>query len=805
MVRVQHTLRRCLDLGLDEFLLALGPTSAIHAPSAFELRFCTSWANASIQTSPSLALFAGVRRQEQVERFRSLDQSIRRSALDTIKAAAAAPARRIASAHSDPRYVSEVAILRRELEKRRHIKPLRKLFADIPHALQALKPCMLMSPISVSTFLRPDAFSFDLVIFDEASQLPTPEAIPSVIRAGQAVVAGDANQLPPTSFFDSSIILDEERAADDSAEELEPLESLLDDCVAIAPTFERAHLNWHYRSRDERLIKFSNHYFYDNMLTTFPAASTSGEDRGVRLEYVPDGIWDRGRSRTNRQEARRVAQLVVQHLEHYPDRSLGVVALNVNQREAIEESLEEILSARLDLAPLLDPSRSEPFFIKALENVQGDERDTMIISVGYTKAADGSLSLNFGPLNQEGGWRRLNVLITRARWHTILVTSMRGHDLAGVNPNNRGAVALWNFISYCERSGELPAPIAGPVGGETNDFEDAVAEALRERGFDVNQQVGASAYRIDLAIRDPRNPHRYVLGIECDGATYHSAKTARDRDLLRQEVLREQGWRLHRVWSTDWFRDREKALKNLLLSVEFALKSPTEESVPAAPPIPPLEVTGSSLLTSGRSDPGTPTKENNRPTDRSYLSGEPYRKCREVGAHCGRECLLSSRLVGRLSQQIVAIVRVEGPIHEDLLAERLKEVNSVERVGANIQANIRRGIDFALRTGAIERSGGYLQGKGHQLKAFRVPGEGVVRPLGVISTEEIELAILYLIDDQFGFQREALPQAVSRCFGLERVRAGNAELVGNLVDALIERGMLRLSGPNVYIADPSKA
>jgi superfamily I DNA and/or RNA helicase len=261
---------------------------------------------------------------------------------------------------------------------------------------------MLMSPLSVSTFLKPGSLAFDLVVFDEASQLPTQEAIPAILRAKQVVVAGDANQLPRPRFHGVRHFRRGREAAD--AEEFEPLESVLNDCVAVFPVFDQAHLRWHYRSKDERLIKFSNHAFYrDKPLITFPSVSTSAKDCGVRCVYVPEGIWDRGGSRTNRREAQRVAEVVVEQVDRHPERSMGVVGMNVTQREAIEEALDELILRRPELAPLLDPSRLEPFFIKALENVQGDERDTMIISVGYGKSPTGALTFNFGPLNQEVG------------------------------------------------------------------------------------------------------------------------------------------------------------------------------------------------------------------------------------------------------------------------------------------------------------------------------------------------------------------------------------------------------------------
>lgn len=790
-VVLQHTLRKCHDLGLGEFIEDMGSLSARQASAAFERRFYTAWVNAAIDRVPSVAVFTGVRREEQIERFRVLDAEIRESAMARIRAVASAPARRISGAQSNLGHASEVAILRRELEKRKRIKPLRRLFAEIPHVLQALKPCMLMSPLSISTFLRPDSMSFNLVIFDEASQIPPQEAIPSLLRAKQAVVAGDANQLPPTSFFDASVIF-EDAGEEEMSEELEPLESLLDDCVRIVPVFERAHLRWHYRSRDERLIKFSNHYFYENMLITFPSASTATEGRGVRLEYVSDGIWDRGRSRTNRREARRVAEVAIEQLDRYPERSIGVVAMNATQREAIQDALEELILERPDLAPLLDSARPEPFFIKALENVQGDERDTMIISVGYGKTADGGLSLNFGPLNREGGWRRLNVLVTRAKWQTILVTSMRSQELAAVNPNNRGAVALRNFVAYAERGGELPPAQPTPTDAETNDFEDAVVEVLRERALIVDQQVGASDYRIDLAIRDPRDRNRYVLGVECDGATYHSAKTARDRDMLRHHVLRQQGWRLHRIWSTDWFRDRQEVIKQVLRSLEIALQTPPEESVQA-----PQATRGTTPETSGGQiivDPAPP------PMSRRFAPGEPYQKFRERSSRCGRDYLMDPTRVYQLAQQIASIVQFEGSIHEQLLTERLKEMNGVERAGVNVNANVSHAIEISIDDHGLERNGEFLKCRGIAARTFRVPGDGVHRPLMLVPLEEIELAILYIVEDQFGFQREGLPQAVTRVFGFERAGAGSAEIVHNAVDALVDRGQLRVSGLHVYIS-----
>lgn len=787
---LQRTVEHCRKLGLGPLIDALGDISGRLARSALERRFYTLWADAAIRRSEHLATFSGVRREEQIQKFRELDERIRGLTPRRIQAVASGPARRIQEARDDLGG-GEVGILRYELEKKRRIKPLRRLFAEIPHVLQALKPCMLMSPISVSTYLKPGALEFDLVVFDEASQLPTAEAIPSILRAKQVVIAGDANQLPPTSFFAASLLADEE-PEDENQQAQEPLESLLNDCVAIVPTFQEAYLRWHYRSRDERLIKFSNHYNYNNRLITFPSPSTSDEGRGVRLVYVPDGVWDRGKSRTNRREARRVAELVVEHLDQHPERSLGVVAMNVQQREAIEDAVSEQLPERSDLAPLLSANRLEPFFVKSLENVQGDERDTMIISVGYGKHADGAITLNFGPLNREGGWRRLNVLVTRAKWQTILVTSLHSYELHGVNPQNRGAVALKNYIEYAERRAELPPEPPTVTDAETNDLEDAIQQALVERGLMVDQQVGASKYRIDLAIRDRRDPTQYVLGVEFDGATYHSARTVRDRDLLRQLVLRDMQWRLHRVWSTDWFRDPEGELQAILKSLERAEAVPPEE-LPEAPPRS-APAASTQPAPSGRAEP--------RPEPpRRYWPGEPYRRYRTRQRSENRNAMLYSWNVSVLADDVAAIVDMEGPIHEELIADRLKELHGVERLGSNVQANISRAIELAIRKHGLYRArdARFIWKEGKTLRTFRAPADGVKRLIHLIAPEEIELAILHLVEDQFGMWRDQIPQAVVKLFGFERARAEAADIIRTVVDALVDRGALRSSGHQVYL------
>jgi superfamily I DNA and/or RNA helicase/very-short-patch-repair endonuclease len=776
---LQRSMKRCEDLGLGSFLEAKD-VKADYLSDAFEKRFLKIWIDAAISRTPCLADFSSFKQQELISKFKILDARIRRLANLHIKASVAAASRTVKSAQSGLGRGSEVGILQHEMQKKKRIMPLRKLFSEIPRVLQTLKPCMLMSPISVSTFLKPGVFHFDLVIFDEASQLPTPEAIPAILRADQVIVAGDSNQLPPTSFFRASLIEEDK----DYEEELyaASLESLLDDCVAVEPILQRQPLRWHYRSRDERLINFSNYYFYDNRLITFPPPNTDNNGRGVRLEFISDGVWDRGKSRTNRKEARRVAQLTIEHFKKFPDRSLGIVALNSTQREAIEEALDEERSKHIDLEPFFSSLREEPFFIKSLENVQGDERDVIIISVGYGKDRNGALTLNFGPLNMEGGWRRLNVLVTRAKWQVILITSMRSAELHRVNPQNRGAVALKNYIEYAEREGILPLEPSQSTDGETNDFEDSVRAVLMERGFTVDAQVGAGNFRIDLGIRDPRDKSRYLIGIECDGATYHSSRVARDRDLLREEILRGMGWKIYRIWSTEWFQNRDTAIKLMLDNLDRARARDITETVPAA-----------SLIETDFDFKPIPAPK----IKKKYQPGIPYKKYRRRHR---RETLMRNTNAYRLEGILINLIDFEGPIHEYVLHERLKEVFGVAKIGANINSNVKEALESARYDKEIEQRKSFIWKRGKKLKTFRTSSDDAKRLLRHISSQEITLAILYLVEDQFGIMKEQIPQSVARVFEIGRTDPDENDRIREIIDELIEKKQLVLNGNRVNLA-----
>ncbi len=497
--------------------------------------------------------FDGVRHEQIREQYRALDEW-------EIKAAAARVREFQLNREDRPRVgwlapvTSELGILKRETEKKRRHMPLRKLFHAIPSVLQRLKPCIMMSPLSVSTFLQADTIRFDLVIFDEASQVFPWDAIGAIYRGSQLIVAGDDKQLPPTSFFSRADIESEEEEVD-----IGDFESILSLCKSVNMPNKR--LRWHYRSRREPLIAFSNKHFYEGDLVTFPSVRDAARD-AVQLIHVPNGLWS---DRKNLTEARKVAELVVQHFQSKPEKSLGVIAFNATQQQAIEDAIYDLRRSSPSTDALLKERTHEPLFIKNLENVQGDERDEIILSFGYGRNEAGKFIKNFGPLSKPGGERRLNVAVTRAREAVSLVASVRSSDMDLSESTSVGARLLKAYLEYAEHGVDsISRSVVETQGICESPFEEEVAEALIRRGLEPVSQVGCGGYRIDLALKHPGYPGLYCLGIECDGATYHSSKTARDRDRIRQSILESLGWRICRVWSTDWVRNPEIQIQRIL-------------------------------------------------------------------------------------------------------------------------------------------------------------------------------------------------------------------------------------------------
>lgn len=519
---------------------------------AFETAYCRWWLRGAIDADNILRSFVSVEHEQRIQEFKALDVKFTSLTRDYIRANLCG---QLPDQDAQSRS-AEWGTLKREIEKKRMHLPIRELVRRLPTALTKLSPCLLMSPLSVAQFLPADVAQFDLVVFDEASQIPVWDAIGAIARGKQCVIVGDPKQLPPTSFFDRA----ETQEDDDEATEAD-LESILDECLgASLPTLS---LSWHYRSRHESLIAFSNHHYYGGGLVTFPSPVT--EDRAVSFHFVEDGLYEKGGARINQSEAKAMVSHLVSQLRQ-PDfkaagLTIGIVTLNSEQQRLVEDLLDAERRNDPELEHYFSEEALEPVFVKNLESVQGDERDIIYFSIGYGPDRSGHISMNFGPMNRQGGHRRLNVAITRARHGLRVFSSLRADQIDLSRTQASGLRDLKRFLEFAERGAKaLAETVHGSLGEYESPFEEAVAKALARKGWRIQTQVGVSAFRIDLGVVHPDLPGCYLAGIECDGATYHRSATARDRDKLREMVLRGLGWKLIRIWSTDWWIDPNGAL-----------------------------------------------------------------------------------------------------------------------------------------------------------------------------------------------------------------------------------------------------
>lgn len=524
-----------------------------------------------LEENPELMNFTGLEQNATQQRFKEYDARILKLIRKKVafKASRAKPPAGISSGKVGE--YTETYLIRHELNKTsRHIA-VRELMKRSGNAIQKLKPCFMMSPMSVAQYLEPGRFNFDLVVMDEASQIRPEDALGAIARGSRIVVVGDPKQLPPTSFFSKSV--DEED--EDEMVGLEDSESILE---SVMPMFKSRRLRWHYRSKHESLIAFSNKHFYDDNLILFPSPFKFSSDFGIKNHPVPRGRFVTGR---NVEEAQEVVKSIANHLLNHPEESIGIVAMNVQQRDEIEKQLEQFIKDNPSLIPAYDSNKSslEPIFIKNLENVQGDERDVIYISMTYgPEQVGGRIMQRFGPINSDVGWRRLNVLFTRSKKRMHIFTSMSSGDIKPASASSRGVLALKAFLEYAE-TGHLHHSIETSKTPDS-DFEIAVINQLSKFGYECEPQLGVAGFFLDIAVRDPGKPGRFLMGIECDGATYHSAKSARDRDHLRQEILESLGWKIRRIWSTDWFKHPDAQIQPILTELE-RLRTPVFEGVTA--------------------------------------------------------------------------------------------------------------------------------------------------------------------------------------------------------------------------------
>lgn len=707
----QRSRNRAINLGLASLVAGVENRAIPHGTieDSFETAYAYWFARTAMDVEPLVREFVPAVQQNTIENYRTAIDELSKLTSVYIRARLTGeiPAKQTQTSRAG------FQILRHEIQKKRRHKPVRQLLQEMGDDFTVLAPCMLMSPLSIAQYLPTDHAPFDLVIFDEASQVTPWDAVGAIGRAKQVIVAGDPKQMPPTNFFNRGAGAD-----DDDTEE--DMESILDECLA-AGLPERS-LTWHYRSRYEDLITFSNHAYYSNCLVTFPAPT---QKRAVSWRRVA-GVYARGKGRYNQIEAKAVAAEVIKRLTDpafvASEQSIGVITLNAEQQGLISDLLDQAQRDHPEIERFFRDDQSEPMIVKNIETMQGDERDLIILSVGFGPTEPGAttMGMNFGPLNKVGGERRLNVAVTRARQEMMVFTSFDPSMIDLSRTSARAVADLRHFIKFADRGVEaIAATVKGSLGGYESPFEQYVAEALQKRDWVVHTQIGVSRFRIDLAVVHPDRPGDYLVGIECDGATYHSAATARDRDKVRADILRGYGWDLLRVWSTAWWVDKETeterldhAIKELLAASrakdaerreqkerEARIKLAEETNDAGDPREPPDASTGKDEASSARDD--VPPAEEEAPEAEPLIARGPMpsashpnqRVYRGVDLSDYEQVIDPERFYDRdydsiLSVLIGEVLKDEAPILDKVLVERIARAHGFKRAGRRIRDRV---------------------------------------------------------------------------------------------------------------------
>src|SRR5579859_5874000 len=734
---------------------------------AFRRAFDQKWLGEVVQARDPLRGFNTLTHEQRVAEFRRLDERVLLENRITLVAGLREEVQRRLQ---EPDAAAAMPVLRRELVRQRGLSPLRQTMRQAGAAIRAIKPCFMMSPLSVAQFLDGSTPSFDLVIFDEASQLPTEDALGAIIRGKQLIVVGDPKQLPPTNFFTVMSGQASAPTGDYGLPMYEDTESVLEEYLGAGVPSCR--LKWHYRSLYESLIAFSNLTFYDGDLYTFPSPEAGNASGGLQFEFIADGIYE-GKG-LNQAEARRVADAVVEHARAYPELSLGVGTFNIRQQLAIQDELERRRRQDPTLEPFFAERETGTFFVKNLENIQGDERDVIFISVTYAKGPDGRLRYNFGPLNLQNGWRRLNVLVTRAKRLMRVFSSLHADDInPGATPS-LGARLLHDFLNYAER-GRLDSPVVSQAAQTESPFERDVFQALTERGVSLAPQVGVSGYRIDFGVQDPAAPGRFVCGLECDGVAYHASPTARDRDRLRQQVLEARGWTIYRVWSTDWYKDRQGQIERLLGLIETARQHASQVAASQAA----AEAEAQERRRQAESAAAEAAVA-------AQLAAPAYRAAPGEGRYTSD--ILSAPL-SQVQKAVLQVVEVEAPLHVSDLVTRVAGAWSA-RPGTRIRARVLEALQ-ACQTASppqVTVQGEFVSRPGATAAVRSRAGTRI--PPEHVAPEEYRQAILQVLGNGRGFTRAELSNEVRALLGYGRATEPLHQAVETQVSQLIAEGRL---------------
>ncbi|MBR6484627.1 MAG: DUF3320 domain-containing protein, partial [Clostridiales bacterium] len=761
------------DEGFTSLIKAVreGRISADDVPGVLKRQIAMSLSIRTIDNDQVLSSFSGVMFDEKIRQFTKLDKEVMELTRKEIycRLAENVPQFTIEGAQS-----SEIGILQRAIKSNGRGVSIRKLIKDIQNLLPRLCPCMLMSPLSAAQYLDPSLELFDMVVFDEASQIPTCKAVGALARGKTAVIVGDPKQMPPTSFFMA------EQTDEEHLDE-EDLESILDDCLALS--MPETHLLWHYRSRHESLISFSNKKFYDNRLYTFPSVN----DRESKVTFVSvDGIFDRGKNRTNKAEAEAVIEELKKrcHNEDLNKRSVGVVTFNINQQNLIDDLLQEACKNDPELEKWAYDSE-EPMFIKNLENVQGDERDVILFSVGYGPDEDGNVYMNFGPLNRDGGWRRLNVAVSRARYEMKVFSTLQPEMINLSRSSAEGVAALKAFLEYAQGK-EIPVTenTLFAAEGTRSAIADEISGRLNEKGYETTRLVGRSEYKIDIGVVDPENPGQYKLGILLDGIPYRDSRTARDREISQISVLQGLGWTLHRVWSMDWWDDPDKEINKI---IDILTKEPDPEPDPEPEQPVPEEETAEDKTGENNAEGADPA-----PSVSEY---EQYKTAELPIYDLGGGKPSDNRaLIGQL---VSKVVEAEGPVSRTIVVKRIAEATGLQK---NTKAlNEQVGICKDQLKLKVTKEGDkefFWPENTDPLKydIFRVT-TNKEREITDIPREEAANAVVQVIGEQISLSHQDLIKEASKALGFMRLGTKVTEAMENAIAYASSAGLIH-KGPN---------
>lgn len=744
--------------GLLDYYYQTGKYEHLDDILAFE--YYDSLINYAYDSYPTLGSFKEFKIERVIEVFKELDN---RLMLENIKHILKVHYDKMPSINDSSK---EISIIRRELQKKKNQMPIRKLFAKTGATIQKIKPVFMMSPISVASFLPPKEVIFDLVVFDEASQVRPVEAFGPLLRARQIVVVGDSKQLPPTTFFDTMTSKYDDMADDDY--DIANMESILS--LLLAKNIPERTLSWHYRSRNQSLISVSNNEFYDRELKVFPSVYDKDPNEGLVFVYLPNAYYSRGGTRTNKLEAREVIKKAIEHAEMYPNLSLGIASFSLAQQEELyrefESQIKKVTNPKVK--EFFNSTNSEPFFIKNLENVQGDERDVIFISIGYGYDEKHSISMDFGPLNKEGGERRLNVLITRAKSKCVVFSNITSHDINLSKTSAKGVIALKRFLEYAQNRIIF---VSKNVETQADGFVEYIASKLQEYGYEVDTKIGVNG-GVDIAIFD-KELNRFTVGVECDGGSYKDLDSATDRERIRRNVLKSLGWKLYHIWSPDYYRNPKSEFDKLLSFIQEAKKEENEKG--------------------NSKNKELVIQRGHQEKIQEVKGAIPYK----VYTGPKRRALVLNEYEN-LKPLVEKICLVESPLHVALLKKKLLALTNVVKLNEDQHNNIQKVISDSE---IIELRGDFIYDVNQD--KFEVRNRELLDKLfkkgEYIPDEEIVSFIMLCVESGEACDKDEIVKAIPSILGVPKGKA-LIERVENILNTLLAENKLYLEDGVIYIS-----